>query len=144
MDLVIDEWKVHLCGTLSHTAELVVDGTVAEADPTLVGTEVRHGDAAQVSANSGGGDYGGVTGLGDHGLGLLIELGSLGESVGLLHLGLSQTTDEDHLTVPGGLEDLTGGELTDVQLLVSVSNVSVSSDHLLVEASDKSLNTQHV
>jgi len=144
MDLVIDEWQVHLGGTLSHTSELIVDGTVAEANPTLVGTKVRHGNATQVSANSGGADDGRVTGIRDHSLGLLVELGGLRKSIGLLDLRLGQTADEDHFTVPGSLENFTRWQLRDVQLLVGVSDVSVSSDHLLVEAGNESFDTKHV
>ena len=144
MDLVIDEWQVHLGGTLSHTSELIVNGTVAEANPTLVGTKIGHGDATQVSANSGGADDGRVTGVGDHSLGLFVELGGLGKGIGLLDLGLGQTADEDHFTVPGGLENLTRGQLRDVQLLVSISDVSVPGDHLLVEAGNEGLDTKHV
>jgi len=144
MDLVIDERKVHLSGTLSDTTELVINGTVAKADPTLVGTKVRYGNATQVSANGRGAHDGRVTGIRDHSRGLLIQLGGLGESIGLLDLRLGQTTDEDHLTVPGSLENFTRRQLSNVQFLVGVSDVSVSSDHLLVEASDEGLDTQHV
>lgn len=49
---VVDVGKIVLSGSLSHSAELVVDGTVAQAHPTLVGSQVGHGDATQVSANS--------------------------------------------------------------------------------------------
>ena len=49
---VVDVGQVSLGGSLSHTAELVVHGTVAEANPTLVGTEVGHWDATEMGANS--------------------------------------------------------------------------------------------
>ena len=54
--LVVDPGQVSDGRSLTDTAELVVHGTVAQADPALVGTEVGHGDAAQVSADSGGAD----------------------------------------------------------------------------------------
>lgn len=144
VDLVIDERKVHLSGTLSNTTELVINRTVAQANPTLVGTEVRDRDATQMSANGGAAHNRGVTSIRDHSLGLLIQFSGLGKGIGLLDLRLSQTTDEDHLTVPGSLENFTRGQLRNVQFLVGISNVSVSSDHLLIKAGDESLNTQHV
>ena len=48
---VVDIWQVCLGWSLSDSSELVVDGTVAKADPSLVGTKIWHWDAAQVSAN---------------------------------------------------------------------------------------------
>ena len=49
--LIVDPGQVSDGGALSHTAELVVDGTVTEANPTLVGTQVGHRDATQMRAN---------------------------------------------------------------------------------------------
>ena len=51
VDLIVDPGKVGYCGTLSDTTKLVIDGSVAEADPALVSTEIRHRDATQVSAD---------------------------------------------------------------------------------------------
>ena len=48
----VDPGEVSDGGTLTDSAELVVDGTVAKADPALVGTQVWHGNAAQMGANS--------------------------------------------------------------------------------------------
>ena len=50
--LVVNVRQVTGGGALSHAAEFIVHGTVAEADPALVGAQVRHGNAAQVSADS--------------------------------------------------------------------------------------------
>jgi len=56
------DWPVHLIvnvgqitggRALSNTAELIVDRTVAQAYPTLVGAKVRYWNAAQMSANCG-------------------------------------------------------------------------------------------
>ena len=52
MHLIVDPGKVGDRRTLSDTSELVVDGSVTKADPTLIRTEVRNGNATQVSANS--------------------------------------------------------------------------------------------
>jgi hypothetical protein len=56
-----DGWPVHrvvnigqviLSWTLSDSAELVVHGTVAQANPSFVSSQIRHRDATQVSADS--------------------------------------------------------------------------------------------
>ena len=52
MHLIVDPRKVSNGWALTHSAELVVDGSVAQADPTLIGTEIGDRDATQVSANS--------------------------------------------------------------------------------------------
>jgi len=142
--LVVDVGQVGGGGTLTHTTELVIDGSVAQADPTLVGTEVGHGDATQMSANGRAAQNGRVTGIGDGGHGFLIELGGGGEGVSLVNLGLGETTDEDHLSVPGGLEDFTRGKLRDIELLVGISDVPVTGDHLVVHDSEDSLDTEDV
>ena len=49
--LIVNPWQVGNSGSLSHSAELVVHRSVAQAHPALVGTQVGHGDATQVSAN---------------------------------------------------------------------------------------------
>mmetsp|Transcript_6747 Transcript_6747/g.9225 ORF Transcript_6747/g.9225 Transcript_6747/m.9225 type:complete len:211 (+) Transcript_6747:163-795(+) len=144
MDLIVDPGEVSDGGTLAHSAELVVDGTVAQADPALVGTEVGHGDAAQVSANGRAAQDRGVTGVRDSRLGLFIELGGGGEGVGLVDLGLGESSHEDEVTVPGGLKTFTGGQLRDVELLVGITHVSVAGDHLVVDHSDEGLDTEDV
>ena len=144
MHLIVNVGQVTGGGTLSHAAELIVHGTVAEAHPTFVGSQIWNGNAAQVSANSGGADDGRVTGIRDHSLGLFVELGGLRKSIGLLDLRLGQTADEDHFTIPGSLKNLTRRQLRDVQLLVGISDVSVPGDHLLVEAGNEGLDTKHV
>lgn len=63
MHLVINPRKVGGCGALTDTTEFVVDGTVAQAHPTLVCTEVRHWNATQMSANGGATHDRGVTGV---------------------------------------------------------------------------------
>jgi hypothetical protein len=55
--LVVDVGKVSSCGALSDTAELVVYGTMAKADPAFVRAQIWHRNAAQVSANSGAAQY---------------------------------------------------------------------------------------
>ena len=144
VDLIVDPGQVGDGWSLSHSAELVVDGTVAEADPALVGAQIGHGDAAQMCADGASADNAGVAGVGNGGLGLLVELGGCGQRVGLVDLRLGQTTHEDEITVPAGLQHLTGGQLRNVELLVCVTNVSVTSDHLIVNDGDEGLDAQDV
>ena len=63
--LIVDPGKVGYCGTLSDTTELVIDGSVAEAHPALVSTQVGHRDATQVSADGRGAHNRRVTGIRD-------------------------------------------------------------------------------
>ena len=51
--LVIDVREVGGGGALTYTTELVVDGTVAKADPSLVSTQIWDRNAAKMSADSG-------------------------------------------------------------------------------------------
>jgi hypothetical protein len=82
MDLIVDVRQVTGSGALTHATELIIDGTVAQADPSLVGTEVRHGNAAQVSANGGAAEHWRVSSVGNGCLWFLIEQGGSGEGVG--------------------------------------------------------------
>jgi hypothetical protein len=142
--LVVDVGQVTGGGALTDAAELIVDGTVAEADPALVGTEVGHGNAAQVGANGRAAEDGGVTGIRGGGLGILVEEGGGGQRIGEVDLGLGEATHEDHLSVPGGLEHLTWGQLRDVELLVGVTDVASTSNHLVVNNSDDRLQAKYV
>ena len=51
VDGVVNVWQVVQGWSLSDSSELVIDGSVAEAHPSLVGSEIWHWDATQVSAN---------------------------------------------------------------------------------------------
>ena len=53
MHLIVDPRQVGNGWALSNSAELVVDGTVTQAYPALVGTQVGDGNAAQMCANGG-------------------------------------------------------------------------------------------
>ena len=144
MHLIVDPGKVSNSGTLTDSTELVVDGTVAQAHPALVGADVRSGDAAQVSANGGDDEHLGGASVGKNVDILLVEMASLGERVGLSDLAESEAADEDELTVPGGLHDLARRQLTDVDLLVGVSDVPGPRDHLVVDNGDDSLEAEHI
>ena len=60
---VVDVGQVCLGGSLSDSAEFVVNGTMAEANPTLVGTEIGNGDATEMGANGGAHEDLGVFGI---------------------------------------------------------------------------------
>jgi hypothetical protein len=74
-------------------------------------------------------------------LGLVIE--DLSGSGGLVVSDLrgGKSSDEDELSIPRGLEDLSWRKLRDVELFVRVSDVSDSCNHLMVDDSHKSLDS---
>lgn len=117
---------------------------MAEAHPTLVGTEVGHGDTTKMGANGRAHQDLRVHGVGQRGHGHLIEQGRGGESVCLSNLREGQSADENKLSVPRGLEGLTRGKLGDVELLVGITDVSGTGDHLLIDAGDDCLDTEHI
>jgi hypothetical protein len=129
---------------LSHSTELVVDGSVAQAHPSLVGTKIWHWDATQMGANGGAHQDLRVTSVGEGGHGLLVQQGGVWKGVRGLHLGEGKSSNEDDLSVPGGLQHLSWWQLGDIQLLVGVSDVSSSRDHLVVNDGDDGLDTNHV
>jgi len=98
--LIVNVGQVGGGRALTHATELVIHGTVAKADPALVGTEIGHRNATQMGADGRAAQNGGVTGIGNGGLGLLIEKSGSGEGVGEIDLRLGKTTHEDHLTIP--------------------------------------------
>jgi hypothetical protein len=143
-DGVVDVGQVSLGGALSDSTELVIDGTVAKAHPALVGTDIGSRDATEMGANSGGDIDLGVTAVVQLGERLLIKSGGLGKSIRLIDLGLGQSSDEDELTVPGSLQDFTGRKFSNIDFLVSISDVTSSSDHLVVDDGDDGLDTKSV
>ena len=143
-DRVVDVGKVSLGGALSDSTELIIDGTVAKAHPALIGTNIGSGNATQMSANSGGDIDLGVTAVIELGQRELIKSSGLRKSIRLGHLSLGQSSDEDELTVPGGLHDFTGRKFTNIDFLIGISNVTSSSDHLVVNDGDDGLDTESV
>ena len=118
---------------------------MTEANPALVSTDVGCGDAAEMGANGRTHENLGVAAVRKIGRGrLLVETGGLGESMRLSDLGLGETADEDDFTVPRGLQHFTWGKLTDVELLVGVSHVASSRNHLVVDDGQDGLKTEHV
>jgi hypothetical protein len=143
-DGVIDEWQVGLSWSLSDSSELIVDGSMAQANPSLVSSKIWNWDASQMGANGGAHQNLGVSGVGESGNRLFIQLGSEWEGIGILDLGHGKSSNEDDLTVPSSLEDLSWRKLGDVELLVGVSDVSCPGDHLVVDDGDDGLDTNHV
>jgi hypothetical protein len=117
---------------------------MAEANPSLVGSKIWNWDASQMGANGGAHQNLGVSSVGKSGNGIFIQLGGEWQGVGSLHLGHGKSSHEDDLTVPGGLKNLSWRKLRDVDLLVRVSNVSCSCDHLVVDDRDDGLDTNDV
>jgi len=141
---VVDISQVGLSWSLSYSTELIVDGSVTEAYPSFIGTEIWYWDATQMSANGGTYENLGVTSVGKSQNGLLIQESGIWESVSISDLSLGQSSDEDDLTVPSGLENLSWRKLRDIELLVGVSNVSGSGDHLVVDNTEDGLKSENV
>ena len=139
--LVVDPWEVSNSWTLTHSSEFIVDGTVAEADPAFVGTKIRYRDAAKMGANGGAANDRRVASIWNRSLRLFIKLSWGGQGVCLIDLWFGETSDEDKVTIPWSLQTFTRRKLWDIKLLVGITDVSVASDHLVVEHSDKSLDT---
>ena len=62
----------------------------------------------------------------------------------MIDFRFGETTDKDQITVPGGLEDFTWGKFRDIEFLVSITNVTITGDHLLVDNSQDSLDTENI
>ena len=144
IDGVVDVWQVSLGWSLSDSSELVVDRSVTEANPSLVGSKIWHWDATQMGAHGRAHQNLGVSGVGKSGDGLLIQKGGVWKGVGVLDLGHGESSNEDDLSIPGGLENLTWRKLGDIELLVGVSDVSSSGDHLVVDDTDDGLDTNNI
>jgi hypothetical protein len=117
---------------------------VTKANPALVGSQIWDRDATEMGADGGDGHDGGVTGIRDFELRFLIKLGSLGKGPGLGDLRCGKSSDENELTVPRSLDDFTGREISDINFLVGVSDVSVGGEHLAVDTGQDSLDTEDV
>jgi hypothetical protein len=144
VSLVVNVRQVTGGGSLSNTAELIVNRSVTKANPALVSTQIWDRDATEMGADSGDGHDGGVTGIRDLELGFLIELSGLGKGPSLGNLRVGESSDENELTVPRSLDDFTGRQISDIDFLVGISDVSVGGEHLSVHASQDSLDSENV
>jgi hypothetical protein len=141
---VVDAGQVGLGGTLSHSAEFVVDRSMAQADPSLVSSQIGHRDASQVSANSWTHQDLRVSSVREGSNRDLVKGSGVWKGPRLSYLRESQSSNENKLSVPRCLEHFSRRKLRHIELLVRVSDVSGPGDHLLVEASDDCLNSKNV
>jgi hypothetical protein len=141
---VVDVWQVSLSWSLSDSSELVIDWSMAQANPSLVGSKIWNRNATQMSANGWAHQDFGVTGVGKSSNRLFIKLGGHWESIGIFNFRESQSSNEDDFTVPSSLEAFTLWELGDIKFLVWISDISSSSDHLVVDDGDDGLDTENV
>ena len=144
VSLIVNVRQVTGGGSLSNTAELIVHRSVTKANPALVSTQIWDRDATEMGADSGDGHDGGVTGIRDLELGFFIELSGLGEGPSLSNFRAGESSDENELTVPRSLDDFTGRQISDINFLVGISDVSVGGEHLSVNASQNSLDSENV
>ena len=93
IDGVVDVWQVGLSWTLSHSTELIVHGTVTEANPTLVSSEIWHWNTSKMGANGRADQDLRVSSWRKGGLRLLIEEGSVWESLGVLDLSHGKSSN---------------------------------------------------
>lgn len=139
--LIVNPGQVGDSGSLTHSSEFVVYGTVAKAYPSLVSAEIWYGDAAQMSADGGAAYNGRVTGVRNSSLRLFVELGGSWKGIGLVDLRFGQSSDEDEITIPGCLKYLTGRQLRNIELFVGITNVSVAGNHLVIKHGDECLDS---
>jgi hypothetical protein len=71
-------------------------------------------------------------------------LGGQWKGVGIFNFSEGKSSNEDDLTVPSSLEAFTWWELRDIEFLVGVSNISGSSDHLVINDGDDGLDSNNV
>ena len=107
---VIDVWQVFQSGSLSHSSELVVDRSVADANPTIICSEVRNGNTAQMSADCRADKHFSVSCLCEVDFFSFINNSLSWVFVVLLvHFLCGQSAYEDRGSVPHDLENLSRG-----------------------------------
>ena len=143
-DWVVDVRQVSLSWSLSDSTEFIVDGSVAQANPSLVSSEIWNWNATQMRANGRANQDLRVTSVRQSGNGLFIQLGGERKSVGIFDFSKSKSSNEDDLTVPCSLKAFTWWKLWDIKFLVWISNVSSSSDHLVVDNSHDCFDSKNV
>ena len=144
VSLIVNVRQVTGSGSLTDTAEFIIYRSVTKANPALVSTQIWDRDATEMGADSGDGDERRVSSIRDLELGFFIELGSFGKSPSLSNLRNGKSSNENELSVPRSLDNLTGREITDINFLVGVTDVSVLGEHLSVNGSEDGLNSEDV
>jgi hypothetical protein len=87
---------------------------MAQAYPSLVGSEIWHWDTTQMGANGRTNQNLGVSGIGKCGHGLFIQQGGVWKCVGIFDLGGGKSSNEDDLSIPSSLKDLSWWEFRDI------------------------------
>lgn len=114
----VDAVKVLSGGALANAATFIEDGAVADARPATEAAEVWDWDATQMRADRRNDQEFCGTGLKWFVGGRGIENSRLWPRVLHCHVFLGKAADEDWLSVPNHLDDLTGGQGADVELHV--------------------------
>jgi len=144
MSLVVNVRQVTSSGTLANTSEFIVNRSVTEANPSFVSSQIWNWDTAKMSAYSGNGHNRGVSSIRDLELRFFVKLSSLGKCPGLRDLGNRKTTHKNELTIPRSLDNFTWGEVTDINFLVGITDVAITGEHLVINASEDGFDTQNV
>lgn len=100
---VVDVGKVQQGRALSNSAEFVVNRTMANADPSVVGSEVGDWNATQMGANCRADEHLSTSCLVQANLTDLVEHGCIGEFVFFLNFLGGESPNEDGCSVPNDL-----------------------------------------
>jgi len=141
---VVNVRKIVLCRSLSYSSELIVNWTMAQTNPTLVGTKIRNWNTTQVSANGWTDQYVRVSCIRKGSYWLLIQKCGIRKRVGILNFSQSKSSHEDKFSIPRSLKHFTRRKLRDIEFFIRVSNISGSCDHLLIKAGDDCLYSKNV
>lgn len=117
---------------------------MAQANPSLVSTDVWHWNATQMGTNSRAHQHLRTDVWGERYHWLLIQKCRWRCRITLLDFTLSKSSDENNLSVPGGLKHLTWWKLWNIEFFIGVSDISSSGDHLVVHGQENSLQPNHV
>lgn len=122
---VVNIWQVLQGGALSDSAELVVHWTVANADPSVVGSQIWNWDATQMGADCWAHQHLSISCGAQHDLAWFVQNGlSWVLVVFLVDFLSSKSSDEDWSAVPDNLENLSRRETGNVDFHVGIPVVS--------------------
>ncbi len=126
---VVDVRQVLQCWTLTHSPELVVYWTVADANVSVVVAQIRNWNAAQMGANSWTHQDCSLAGRCQDDFWALVENSLDWVLVLLFDLFGGESSDEDWSAVPDDLDDFGWRKFWNVDFHVSVSVVPGPSGH---------------
>lgn len=141
---VVNVWQVCLSWSLSDSTEFIINRSVTQANPSLVCSEIWYWNTSQVSANSWAHKNARVSCIWKSNNWLFIEKSGIWESISFPDLRDSKSSNKDELSIPSSLKNLTRWQLRDVELLVWVSDISSSCNHLVVDNSNDCLDSKNV